>query len=156
ADGAPKRDRVRRPPDRVDHRGASPGVTEPIRDDPEDDLADPGHRGGGKEPVGADAAGPGIDAEDLAERLSEWFAGFPFEPGDELADPGAPHGVEFDERAVLVEDDEVDAAERIGYLTVTPTVVGQPFVIVALAFVIWSSDGSWAPRMSGNDAATLA
>jgi len=42
------------------------------------------------------------------------------------------------------------------YLTVMPTLVAQPVVIVLVAAVIWSSVGSRAPDVSGSFAATSA
>ncbi len=61
-----------------------------------------------------DVARVGIDAEELVQARSERDPDGCLEPARELIDPGAPHELELDERAVLVEDQQVDARERIG------------------------------------------
>ena len=64
-------------------------------------------------PPARHATGRRVEADRREHVPRDRPAGRRLEPRPELARPAAPHRVEVDERAVLVEDDEVDAASSI-------------------------------------------
>ncbi len=78
-------------------------------------VAQAGHRRGGQPAAGDDAPGRGVEPEHRVEGFRD---GPPGRRGQGLGQgdrPAAPHRAEVDDRAVLVEDDEVDAVEPDGH-----------------------------------------
>src|SRR6185295_12865454 len=54
-----------------------------------------------------------LDSEQWVQPVAQRQARLGLEPARELIRPATPHEVELDERAVLVEDDEVDPVEEV-------------------------------------------
>src|SRR6185295_12324054 len=78
-----------------------------------DHLADPTHRRRGHQPVRQDEARCLLDPEQRVQPVAQRQARLGLQPARELIRPATPHEVELDERAVLVEDDEVDPVEEV-------------------------------------------
>ena len=89
--------------------GAVPGATPGVDQHGDGHVVEPGH--GRRDEAAARAGHPGhrVVAEHRVQRLAHGRAGGRHEAIGEGLRPAAPHRVEVDERAVLVEDDEVDA-----------------------------------------------
>ena len=94
-----------------------------------------------------DEAGRGVDAEERVQAVAQRQRRSPPRAGRERIHPAAPHEVELDQRAVLVEDQQVDPIEEIVRPGAQPTCERAPQASAMSAST--DSTGAFASRTSG-------
>ena len=109
--GRRQRDRIRDEPGRLGRPPRGGDARAPASQDPRHGLLDPGHRRGRERPAGATRPLDRVEADRREDVERHRAPDRGVQAIAELARPAAPHRVEVDERAVLVEDDDVDAGQ---------------------------------------------
>ncbi len=106
------RDRVGLEPGALDRPPSCGDARAPAADDGGDELRDLGHRCNRERGTGPDATVHRVEADRREDVAGNGSPSCTVESPSQFQRPAAPHRVEVDECAVLVEDDELDAVEQ--------------------------------------------